>query len=244
MIGAVVLFVLVGLAALTVPSALSLSAKKSLENIAGVPVEVGRFHLSLTRPQFTLKDLKLFNPKGFPEGEMTVLKQVKGDYPSPPIFGGISNLKNLELEFEQFRLIRNKSGIMNLPALNPFQSIKGNIDTVKITLGNVTFTDLIGNQPAQQTFDLELQKAVYRNVKGIPGVIEIVNWEILKRTGIEEGKPEEPETPIVAELRPIAESLTAVQNEPEPVVATPPGSDQLQLSPSLAPSVPGADEPS
>lgn len=244
MIGAFVLLVLAGLAAWAVPSVLSLAATKSLENIAGVPVEVGRFHLSITRPQFTLKELKLFNPKGFPEGEMTVLKQVRGDYPSPPIFGGISNVKNLELEFKEFRLIRNKSGLMNLPALNPFQSIKGNVDTVKITLGEVTFTDLAGDSPAQQNFDLELQKAIYRNVKGIPGVIEIVNWEILKRTGIEEGKPEEPERPVLAELKPIAESLTVGQSAPEPAPAALPGSDPLQLSPSLAPSAPGADEPS
>jgi hypothetical protein len=72
------------------------------------------------------------------------------------------------------------------------------IEELILNLDSVTYTDLTGEQPVhQKTFDLGLKDATYRNVKGVAGIIEIINWEILKRTGISAALATIPATPQI-----------------------------------------------
>ncbi len=211
----------------------------SLAREVGVPVKVGKLDFSLTQPRFSIKELRLLNPSGFPSGEMARVREAKVTYLPPATLTSFIDLKNLELEFDEVRLLRNEKGILNLPAPTSGPGLREAIDELTLTLASVTYTNLADAEPLQETVELGLDRELYRNVKGVAGIVEIVNWEILKRAGI----AEEPE-PAPARVTPTAESPAAVQTEPEPAPEAPPESGQLQLSPSLVPSVPEADESS
>lgn len=184
-----------------------------LSRTIGLPVEIRELNFSLTPSQFSMKDLRFLNPPGFPPTELAAIKEVKALYSFSPVTVGRLSLKKVEVDFKELRLIRNKTGRLNLPE-PPKVLAGGLIDEVILNLGPVTYTDLSEGQPVQKTFDLGLRNALYRNVKGVVGILEIVNWEALKRTGVEA------EAPVIPEIKPIPSPAPSPAAAPS--VAPPP----------------------
>lgn len=205
-----------------------------LSKAAGLPVQIGNVHFSLTRPQFSVQAVEVLNPAGFPAGPLAQVSQARVRYaPSPKFVGGVE-LKQMQIDFKEFRLLRNETGALNLPS--PSATMGGPvIGEVTLNLASVTYTNLSGGQPTQQTFELGLTNALYRNVKGIPGILEILNWEILKRTGLEEKMPSG-----VPEIKPIAGLPTENQISSEGAPSPPAPASSSASEPSPAPSAPTA----
>ena len=210
-----IILILIGiLVAFFLPPTVEALIASNLSKITGLPVDIGKLHLSLTRPQFLIRDLRFSNPKGFPSTELATLGEVKVQYVPPPIILGRFDLKKVEINFKELRLVRNETGIINLPLQSPMRAVGDVVDEVVLNLGSLTYTDLSEKQPVQKTFDLGLNNAVYRNVKGVAGIMEIVNWEVLKRTGIEAKKvtpSPEPRAPAVPEK--VLSTKTKTQSE-------------------------------
>lgn len=205
------LLLLLSLGVFLLPLAAEVLIQNNLSKASALPVKIGKIHFSLTRPQFSIKDLEFSNSKGFPAAPLTRIGEVKVRYLPPATIGGGFELKKVEVDFREFRLVRNKAGSLNLPVLRPLPARGQTIDELVLNLSPVTYTDLSGQQPVQQTFDLKLEKAVYRKVKGVPGILEILNWEILKRTGVEEKtNPPPPEIKPVTELKPAVPQVPAL----------------------------------
>ncbi|GEM_PF-1188844 len=205
-----------------------------LSKATGLPVELGRVHFSLSQPQFSIQDVQVLNPVGFPAGPLAEVSEARVRYaPSAKFVGGFE-LKRLEIDFKDFRVLRNEKGVLNLP-IGVLTGRGSVIEEVKLNLASVTYTDLSGRQPAQQTFELGLTNAIYRNVKGIPGILEILNWEILKRTGLEEKK-----APALSEIKPIAGLPAANQTAPGAVPTPPSQANSTASEPSPAPSAQAA----
>lgn len=193
------------------PPAASALIQGYLSKTTGLPVKIHKLHVSLVRSQFSIKDLQFSNAKGFPDAPLARIGKVRIHYLLPATIGRWFELKKVEINFNEFRLVRNESGNLNLPAIRPLPASGETIDELVLNLGSVTYTDLSGKQPVQQTFDVKLENSVYRKVKGIPGIFEILNWEILKRTGVEEKK-----NPPLPEIKPLAESTPAPPQAPAP----------------------------
>lgn len=235
MTAAVALFLLGCFLVFLLPVAAEAVFQNRLSKAAGLPVQIGKVQFSLTSPRFSLSQIEVFNPKDFPAGPLARVREANVRYlPSLQFVGGFE-FKRVEIEFEEFRLLRNEKGILNLPLLKSAGE-KPVIEEVVFNLTSVTYTDLSGAQPVQQTYDLGLSNAVYRNVKGIPGIVEIIGWEILKRTGVEEKTG-----PVMPEIRPTAGSQAADQNEPAAAASLLPASSASTSEPSPAPSSPTAD---
>lgn len=213
--------------------------ERQLAKATGLPVQIENVQFSLNSPQFTVKEVVFHNPSGFPDAPLAQLRQVRVWYSPSPTFLGWMVLKRVEVDFEDFRLVRNQAGVLNLPQAGSLKKGKSTINEVTLNLKAITYTDLSGTQPAQETFDLDLTNALYRNVKGAAGVVEILSWEVLKRTGVEEKA-----RPVLPEIKPIAESQAVVQNVPAPAASSLPESKTSGSGPSPAPSAQGADSPS
>ena len=227
----VLIVLLTSLIVLFLPKAVKSHIKSRLAQAIGLPLQVGEIDLSFTSPQFLLKDLLLSNPNGFPSAEMAQISRVQVQYvPSFAFLGGL-DVQKVEINFNELRVVRNETGGINLPVQPPLSAAAADvIDEVVLNLGSVTYTDLSGGEPVQKTFDVGLVNAVYRNVKGIAGIMEIVNWEVRKRIGIQEASKEvaQPESPAAVPVPPASQS-----SEAAPAPAAPP-----QASPEPAPSTP------
>ena len=203
--GIVILFVVV-FAAIFIPRSVKAFVTKRLSQATGLPVEVDRLHLGWAHSYFSLKGLQFLNPKGFPSAPLASLGKAKVRFSRLALLHGQVDLRKAEIDFQELRLVRNEAGKLNLPKLSVPASGTV-IKEVVLNLGSVTYTDLSEKQPVQKSFDVGLNQAVYRNVKGIKGIMEIVNWEVLKRTGVDwEKSPAPPEikpaAPAPAESKP------------------------------------------
>lgn len=231
LIGAFVVFLL--------PVVLERVMEVQLSKATGLSVQIGKVHFSLTRPQFVVGETQFLNPPDFPGAPLVQIGQIRIHYAPSPTFLGWMILQKVEIDFREFRLVRNKRGVLNLPQTGPTAKGRNTIGEVVLNLRSVTYTDLSGAQAAQERFDLKLVNAVYRNVKGVAGIFEILNWEILKRTGVEEKAK-----PALPEIKPIAESQTTGQIAPEPAASVLPESGSPQPEPALAPSTEETGSPS
>jgi len=213
LIGAFVIFLL--------PVMVQAVLEGQLSKATGLPVEIERVDFDFTQLEFVVKGVQFSNPADFPAAPLAQIRELKLSYAPSPAFLGWMALKRTEVDFREFRLVRNERGVLNLPQTGPAPKGKNTIGEVVLNLRSVTYTDLSGAQAAQERFDLKLVNAVYRNVKGVAGILEILNWEILKRTGVEEkAKP----------------AQTAGQSAPEPAASVLPESGSPQPEPALAPS--------
>ncbi len=211
-----------------------------LAKATGLNLRIGAAHFNLARPKFWIKDLQFSNPKGFPAAPLALINEVNAKYSRLSIFLGRPHFKKVQINFKEFRLMRNDKGVLNLPAIaTNTAGAQATIDELDINLDKVTFTDLSTGQPQQQTFNLGLVNSTYRNVKGVAGIVEILNWEVLKRTGV----PEKVTVPTVP-VKPIAELRAATQTSYLPAEPTRLGSGPSKSSPSPAPSAPVAAVPS
>jgi len=237
-----IVIILIGFAVVFfLPSAFVNLMAKRLSQATNLPVNIRHLDVRLSRPEFLILDLKFLNPKGFPPAELASIGEVKVQYIPPPLVLGQLDVKKIEINFKELRLIRNEAGDINLPIRLPVQAVGDTIDELILNLNSVTYTDLSEKQAVQKTFQLGLERAVYRNVKGVAGILEIVSWEVLKRAGIDPEKQQIQEAPVetVAPTAVLNETPTNQASEkpnipeiaplPEPqAVAPPPESTQPQ----------------
>lgn len=209
-----------------------------LSKATALSVNIGGAHFNLTRPRFWIKDLQFFNPKGFPAAPLAQIGEVKAQYAPVSIFLGRPHFKKVKIDFKEFRLMRNGKGILNLPPVPAGTPSRTTIDELELNLNTVTYTDLSSGQPVQQTYSLGLANSVYRNVNGVPGILEILSWEVLKRTGVPEKITPAPNAKSIAELR------AADQTASVPAPKVPSAASQSKSAPSLAPSAQAVAAPS
>lgn len=215
-----------------VPSLIQGKLEKRISQTLKLKTEIEKFQFHPGRHE-VLFSLDVSNPGGFPDSRMARIGRVRVDYAFSGLpFRGM-DVQRVETAFDEFRLIKNEKGDLNLPALPTPSGKTQVIDEWILNLGPLTFTDLSAGHPIQKTFNLDLSNEIYRNVKGIAGMAEILRWEILKRTGIEEKI-------LIPEIKPIGGQSAEVQTGSVPAVSTAPESAQSASSPSPVPSVPAA----
>lgn len=230
----VVIFLVLILAVAFFPQAAKALFTRGLSKATGLAVTIRQLDFNFSQPQLLFNDLLLRNPQGFPEAELAKISKVKLHYVPAFALLGQLNLKKVEIDFNELRLIRNEAGDINLPSTPPLQAVGDVIiEELVLDLKSLTYTDLSGQEPVQKTFDVGLEKAVYRNVKGVAGIMEIVSWEVMKRTGIE-AKTEPQAAPAATGPEPSSQSAeTAPPAEAEnPAVSPAPQSEPASPAPA------------
>ena len=215
------LIVLIGILAVSfLPQTVEACLLRHLSQATGLQVKMGSFRLHYRGSLLKMKDLEFLNPKGFPEGKLAQIGEARVDFSWRDILSRRGKTRQVMLNFKEFRLMKNETGLLNLPPIQKDTKEKTLFEEVVLNLDPVTYTDLsAGKQPVQKTFSASLNHAVYRNVKGVAGIVEIVNWEILKRTGIQE----EP-APALSQIGPSTQPVSLPPAQPAAVPLKAPSS--------------------
>jgi len=105
-----------------------------LAKITGRSVQIADVHFSLTSPQFTVKKVLFSNPAGFPDAPLSEVGELRVRYAPSPTFPGWMVFKRVEIDFKDFRLVRNEKGVLNLPQVGALPKGKGSDIFKKFTL--------------------------------------------------------------------------------------------------------------
>jgi len=95
------------------------AVEKGVQTATGLPLQIKDLDLGLTTTHIGIKDLNLFNPKGFPKEVMFHASEIFVDYNLGAMIKGKIHLEDIRLDFDQFVIVKNKEGQTNIETLKP-----------------------------------------------------------------------------------------------------------------------------
>ena len=173
--------------------------ESQLQRQTGMEVRIGKMEVGLFSPTVTVQNLRIFNTAEFGGSAFLDMPELHLQYDRAWASVGKVRLKLLRLDLAQLNLVRNAAGRTNLVGvllelqrrgirLDPGSPDSrssdsfGGIETLNLSLGKVTFTDL--RPPAlTREFRLDVRNEVVTNVKSELDVLGVIA-RILIRRGI------------------------------------------------------------
>lgn len=170
---------------------------------AHVPVSVGSTNLSLLKSSITLKDLRVLNPRGFPERQMLHAPLIAIDCDVPSLWKGTAHFQKARIDLKEIVVIKNKDGKLNVDAVKPTPAetekaksskkqakasgpaTKLKIDTLILSIGRVVYKDYsLGGAPQVQSFDINITDRVYTNIDNPTALVSLIMFEALTKTSL------------------------------------------------------------
>ena len=178
------LLVMLAAAVVVLGVAKNVIAKTALESgvrlITGLALSIDRMDVGLLRSAVGIRGLQLRNPAGFPDPVMMTLPELFVDYDLGAFLGGKVHLEAVRLHLQEFVVVRDRNGRLNLDALNVVkqssEAKKGKaaakqtaapsmrIDALDLHVGKVIYKDYTaGDPPRIQEFAVNIHER-YQNI--------------------------------------------------------------------------------
>jgi hypothetical protein len=210
----------------------------TLSNVAHVPVKIGSTRVSFMSASIEVKNLRVYNPAGFPDKLMLDVPQVFIEFDPPALSKGQAHFKTVKLDLKELQVIRDKSGRLNVDVVKPTKTEtskaqseakatsggkapKLHIDLMLLSIGRVVYKDYTGGgEPAIQTFDINIENREYRDIQDPTAVVSVIMFEALTRTTLSKLADLDLHSFKEGGLNALSESLGIVGNGQEAVQNT------------------------
>lgn len=174
---------------------LKIAIEKVGSSVVGARLQVGHLALGLLSQKIVLKNIRIDNPPGFPDGVMLLAPQVRVDVDVPAAIQGRLHFPLIVFHLEQLVAVKNKQGKLNIEELKIVQEKmneknKGpapnfQVDVLKLTIGQVVVEDHTkGPRPLVQAYDVRLKEKTLKNIHGVQQLAAAVMVEALKPTAL------------------------------------------------------------
>ncbi len=172
----------------------------SLSKVMHVSVKIGGAKVSFLASSMNLRNVRVYNPRGFPEKLMVEAPQVAIDFEPQALLKGVFHFKEVKLNLKQVTVIKDKHGRLNVNALKPTEKEKEKvaprvkegenkpktklqIDRLQLTVGRVVYKDYSrGGEPQVQQFDVNINNRVYTHIDNPTALVSLIMVETLTRT--------------------------------------------------------------
>ena len=173
----------------------------AISAVAHVPVKAGGVEVRFSPASIRIKDLKVYNPSGFPDKLMLTMPQVFIDFVPGELLKGRAHLREVRLDLEELVVVRDSKGRLNVDAVKPTEHEKNEarqkakapagqkapqlfIDKLSLSIGKVVYKDYSTGsaQPSVQTFDINIRNREFRNIDNPTAIVGLLMFEALTRT--------------------------------------------------------------
>ncbi len=195
----VVALVVVFVLSFTKDVIIKVSAEKSVEMVTGLGLRIKSLQVGLIKTLIGIKDLRLYNPKGYKDRVMLDMPEVYVDYDLAAAFKGKVHLTDVRIDLKEFVVVKNERGELNLDSLKVVQAQKEGagpgpakkgvtpeiwIDNLELKVGRVIYKDYSkGGEPSVQEFNVDLNEK-YSDVKDMNKLVAVIMVQALKNTTI------------------------------------------------------------
>jgi hypothetical protein len=173
--------VLVGLFILGVlkDAVIKVGVETGVQVVTGLKMKIGSFGVGLMNTLVDIKNLRIMNPAGFKDKNMLNMSEIYVDYDLPAIFGGKVHLTEARINMQEFMVVKNEKGELNLNSLKMVQAQKTGgkpqeksagklpdiqIDKLTLKIGKVIYKDYSkGGEPSVTEFNINLNEE-YKNI--------------------------------------------------------------------------------
>jgi len=178
------------------------SVEKGVQVVTGLPLKIRGFNVGIIKTLVGIKDLRLFNPKGYKDKIMLDMPEIYVDYDLPAIFKGKIHLQEMRINMKQFTVVKNENGELNLDSLKVVQAQKEGkkpqektakeggkapeiqIDSLKLKIGKVIYKDYSrGGAPSVKEFNINLDEE-YENITDPYSLVSLIIVKTLMNTTI------------------------------------------------------------
>ncbi len=176
-------------------------------SVLGAPVKIGGLSIGILKQSIRIRDLRVYQPKGFPSGTLIDIPVIAVDYDLKALLGGKLHFPLIELNLKEMSVIKNKDKQLNIEALKvapkkeektpaakkeekkPSKPLSMQIDVLKLNAGQIIYTDLAaGEKPVVQVYDAGIKNKTYQNITSAQELIALLFSESLKGTAIQGAK--------------------------------------------------------
>lgn len=172
-----------------------------VQAVTGLHLEIRRMEVGVFRSRVHVQGMKLHNPGGFPDRIMADVPEIYVDYDLPAFLTGRTHLREARLNLQEFVVVKDRQGRLNLDSLSPVKKAKEEkdkpasqkkpaarpgsfqIDDLELKVGNVVYKDYSGGgEPSVREFPVNLDEHHHNvNDPGALGAL-IVSRALLRTT--------------------------------------------------------------
>ena len=178
------------------------------KQVAGVNVTIGSLKLSLISQSMQIKDLKVYNPDGFPTDKVMVdIPEIAVKVDVGSFFSNALHLPYMRLDLKEARIIKSKAGALNVNSLKfaqpsgqakrgagsspssakePGKEMKMQLDLVSLNIGTIYVEDFTSGKekPRLTVLKLNIHNSEYKNVTSPVELGSLVMFQALTPAGL------------------------------------------------------------
>ncbi len=149
----------------------------ALTGMLGAQVSVGSASLSLLKQGVAIHRLEVAQPKGFSDGKLVQIRDVRVRVDVPALLHGQIHLPELTLKVQEVHVIRDAQKRLNVDALKVSQAPKEaaaqprfKIDRATLSVDRLVYTDYTkakSGQPKVEVFDRPVKEKTFENIRSI-----------------------------------------------------------------------------
>ncbi|MCI0565076.1 MAG: AsmA family protein [Nitrososphaera sp.] len=180
------LIVVVGVLAVVLTFAKNIVAKAAVTSgvkaLTGLRLNIDRMDIGIVRSAIGINGLRLYNPEGFAEPLMVHMPEIYVSYDLGAFLKRRIHLREVRLDLQEFTVVKNADGALNLDALpviqetkeqkkkegkeepKPVQKTEIQIDALHLQIGKVVYKDYSkGTPPQVREFAVNINEQ-YQNI--------------------------------------------------------------------------------
>jgi len=171
---------------------IKIAVEKGAEMVTGLPLKIHVLRVGLIRTNVTIRDLLVYNPKGYTDRIMLDMPEIYVDYDLPAVMKGDIYLPELRINMKEFVVVKNADGTVNIEALKSVKAGKTGaapdkgetgrspqirIDKLELKIGKVVYKDYSqGDKPVVREFKVDLNE----RYSGITDPYKLVTLIVVK----------------------------------------------------------------
>ena len=177
-----------------------------IKSVLGAEGHVGNFSMSLLGQKVRIKDLKIYNPEGFPKEIFLDMPEIKVNYDLPAMLKQELHLPLIVVNMKEMVVIKNKGGQLNVDELKIIKAQKGahpekgkteekkeekppdikmKIDKMTLTVGKVIYKDYSqSDQPVIKVYDAGINNKTFENITSAQQMAVLILAASMKQTAI------------------------------------------------------------
>ena len=175
------------------------AVEKGVELVTGLKLRISKLNIGVINTLVGIKDLTLYNPKGYKDRVIVNMPEIYVDYDLKAIIGGKIHLNDIKINLNEFVVVKNEKGELNLDSLKvvkaqkegkpPFEKGKAKapdikIDKLQLTIGKVIYKDYSkGGEPSVREFNINLDET-YRDITDPYSLVSLIVVKALMNTTI------------------------------------------------------------
>lgn len=176
-----------------------IAVEKGVKQVTGLKLKTGSFNIGIMKTFVGIKNLRLYNPKGYKDKVMFHMPEIFADYNLSAMMKRKVHLEKMRLNLKELTVVKNEKGQLNLNSLKPVQKEKDvkakeekkeakspeiQIDRLELKIGKVVYKDYSKRKtPSVREFDINLDEK-YENITDPNELVRLIIVKALMNTTI------------------------------------------------------------